>query len=242
MTFAAYMGLASAWLAAIVSPGPDTVQLIRLGSRSRRNAMYAALGISCGNVIWPIVTMVGLAALITAFPWILALLYLGGGLFLLRMGVGSFRGGCADYRQHATFSVGEEGDGGVASQSDHSVSADSEPTHQGSHNTLTDLHAWKLGLATNLSNPKALLFFGAVFAQFLPVDISIGERLIVLLIMTIIGVMWFCGFSWAVSLPVWAEKLQRANPIIEMLAGAIFALLALFLLYEGISTVVDSVH
>ncbi|WP_459610408.1 LysE family translocator [Corynebacterium urogenitale] len=236
MTIGAYLGLLGAWIAAIASPGPDTVQLIRLGSRSRRTAIVAALGICSGNILWPVVTMAGLAALIAAFPWILAILYIGGGLFLLKMGIGSFRGGLADYRSRSTVPARIVTDGDTSGFQ--GTATPSQDTATSCHQ-MSDCQAWKLGLATNLSNPKALLFFGAVFAQFLPVDISLTERLAVLLMMTVVGLMWFCGFAWAVSLPLWAEKLQRANPIIEMAAGVIFALLASFLLYEGILTVSD---
>ena len=58
--------------------------------------MWAAVGICTGNILWPIVTMAGLSALIAAFPWILAVLYLAGGLFLIRMGIGSLRSGWAE--------------------------------------------------------------------------------------------------------------------------------------------------
>lgn len=236
MTGGAYLGLLGAWIAAIASPGPDTVQLIRLGSRSRRTAIVAALGICSGNILWPVVTMAGLAALIAAFPWILAILYIGGGLFLLKMGIGSFRGGLADYRLRSTVPTRTVTDGDTPGSQGTVTPPQDTAT---SRHQMSDFRAWKLGLATNLSNPKALLFFGAVFAQFLPVDISLAERLAVLLMMTVVGLMWFCGFAWAVSLPLWAEKLQRANPIIEMAAGVIFVLLASFLLYEGILTVSD---
>lgn len=86
MSLAAFLGLLGAWVLAITMPGPDTVQLIRLGARSRRSAVFAALGICTGNVLWPVVTMLGLAALIATFPWILTVLYLFGGCFLIYMG------------------------------------------------------------------------------------------------------------------------------------------------------------
>lgn len=225
MTVAAYLGLLGVWVTAIASPGPDTVQLIRIGSRSRRAALWVALGISTGNILWPVVTMAGLSALIAAFPWILAVLYLGGGLFLLRMGVLSFRGGWKDYRSRAVV---------PAVPADQ---ASSESASSASPSPMSDAKAWRLGLATNLSNPKALLFFGAVFAQFLPVDITLTERLLVLLLMTIVGVIWFCGFAWVVSLPLWAEKLRRANPVIEMAAGVIFVVLGAFLVWGGVEKI-----
>lgn len=226
MTFAAYLGLLGTWIAAIASPGPDTVQLIRLGARSRRIAFFAALGICTGNVLWPVVTMAGLSALIAAFPWILAVLYIAGGLFLLRMGIGSFRGGWAE-RKTASSSPSSLSD--ATPDQPTSVPASTPPA-----DVMSPVAAWRLGLMTNLSNPKALLFFGAVFAQFLPVDITFAQRVLVLVMMTAVGLMWFCGFAWLVSLPVWARKLQQINPIIEMVAGVIFMLLAAFLLFNGV--------
>ena len=61
-----------------------------------------------------------------------------------------------------------------------------------------------------------------------------AERVIVLVMMTAVGLVWFCGFVWLVSMPLWARKLQQFNPIIEMAAGVIFALLGLFLLFNGV--------
>lgn len=212
MDLAAYLGLLGAWMVAIMSPGPDTVQLLRLGARSRRSALWAAVGICTGNVIWPVVTMAGLAALIAAFPWILTLLYLGGGAFLLWMGFGAFRGGRA-----ALSSFGD---------------ATSRP--QPPSSPMGPLRSWRLGLATNLSNPKALLFFGSVFAQFLPVGISLGERVAVLTLMTTSGLAWFCSFAYLVSNPAWAARLQRFNPWMEIIAGVVFMILGGFLIYEGV--------
>lgn len=229
MTVAAYLGLLGAWLIAIMSPGPDTVQLLRLGSRSRRNAVLAAVGICTGNVIWPVVTMLGLAALIATFPWILTILYLGGGAFLLRMGFGAFRGGRADLRTRASVPV---------PRSDASLAAEPTAVDPTLADTtiphLNDAQAWRLGLATNLSNPKALLFFGSVFAQFLPVGISIPERIAVLAMMTVSGLAWFCSFAYLVSNPAWSTRLQKFNPWIEIIAGIVFMILGGFLVAEGI--------
>lgn len=230
MTIASYLSLAGVWILAISAPGPDTVQLLRLGSRSRRNAVFAALGICTGNIIWPLLSMLGLAALIAATSWALALLYLGGGAFLIYMGIGAIRSGVAGRRAQTTA-------GGVSEAAmgpDHSddSSASSSPVLA----ELSDGAAWRLGLATNLANPKALIFFAAVFAQFLPLDADWGTRALVILMMTVIGVLWFVGFAWFVSLPVWAARLQRYNPIIEIAAGVVFILLGGLLAIEGIKT------
>ena len=229
MTLGAYLGLLGAWLTAIASPGPDTVQLLRLGARSRRNAVAAALGICCGNIMWPIVTMAGLAALIKAFPWILTGMYAVGGLFLMYMGWSALRTGVRDLRAHARLPRPEVlGETGVGQ----SVASGQVAATTGIK-SLTDFQAWRLGLATNLSNPKALLFFGAVFAQFLPAHVGFLDRVLVIVLMTVVGGIWFCGVAWAVSQPRWARALNRANPWIETVAGVLFILLGGFLVYQA---------
>ena len=231
MSLAAYLGLLGAWVLAIAVPGPDTVQLLRLGARSRRSAVFAALGICTGNVLWPVVTMLGLAALIAAFPWILTALYLFGGCFLIYMGQGAFRSGYADWRARAALPAVSLDDATRAPTADSEAKASVRAP-------LGDFASWRLGLATNLSNPKALLFFGSVFAQFIPVEASLLDRLLVLILMTIVGVAWFCGFALAVA--AGAEKIQRINPFIEMVAGVLFVVLGAFLAFEGMQMLMGS--
>ena len=231
MSLAAYLGLLGAWVLAIAVPGPDTVQLIRLGARSRRSAVFAALGICTGNVLWPVVTMLGLAALIATFPWILTALYLFGGCFLIYMGQGAFRSGYADWRARAALPAVSLDDATRAPTADSEAKASVRAP-------LGDFASWRLGLATNLSNPKALLFFGSVFAQFIPVEASLLDRLLVLVLMTAVGLMWFCGFALAVA--AGAEKIQRINPFIEMVAGVLFVVLGAFLAFEGVRLLVGS--
>ena len=231
MSLAAYLGLLGAWVLAITVPGPDTVQLIRLGARSRRSAVFAALGICTGNVLWPVVTMLGLAALIAAFPWMLTALYLFGGCFLVYMGQGAFRSGHADWRSRAALPAVSSYDAPTGESGDRGPQGTALAP-------LGDFASWRLGLATNLSNPKALLFFGSVFAQFIPVEATLLDRLIVLVLMTLVGLLWFCGFALAVA--AGAEKIQRINPFIEMVAGVLFMVLGAFLAFEGVQMLVGS--
>jgi len=103
---------------------------------------------------WIVASVLGLSALMHAFPQILAVLQLVGGAYLAWMGYGAIRN---------------------ASNPD--VPAASRV-----------VHPFRLGVATNLSNPKAVLFFGAIFAQF-----SAGLPEALLLIGA--GLAWFFRFA-----------------------------------------------
>ena len=83
------IALLGVWLAAIASPGPDLVQIIRVGSKDRRAGVMCALGIMLGNTIWIVASLAGLSALIQAFPQVLSVLQIVGGAYLLWMGIGA---------------------------------------------------------------------------------------------------------------------------------------------------------
>ena len=85
MAFSALVTLMGVWFAAMASPGPDVMQIIRLGAHSTRAAVWAALGSTTGLTIWTVASLAGLSALITAHPGILVALQVVGGCYLLWM-------------------------------------------------------------------------------------------------------------------------------------------------------------
>jgi threonine/homoserine/homoserine lactone efflux protein len=214
VTTGALLSILVAWLLAIASPGPDLVQLLRVGA-VRRNGVWCALGIMSGNLLWILGSMVGLSALVDAVPGVLTALFLLGGCFLAWMGQGALRGGLAARREQRA--------GGTSSVPAAATAG------------MTTAHAWRLGLATNLSNPKALVFFGAVFAGFVPPETSWAARAVVLLMMLVTGVAWFVAVAWMVSVPALGRRLQAAGSWIDIAAGTVFLLIAAVLLVEGVT-------
>jgi threonine efflux protein len=212
MTGGALLSILVAWLLAIASPGPDLVQILRLGA-VRRHGVACALGIMTGNTLWIVGSMVGLSALIDTFPWVLTALFLVGGTFLAWMGQAALRGGLAERR-----SAGTEVPVAAAT----AAARVSTPG------------AWRLGLATNLANPKALVFFGAVFAGFVPPDTGWGMRLTVLVVMLVTGIAWFVAVAVMVSVPALSRRLQAAGPWIDIVAGVVFLVLGVVLVGEGL--------
>lgn len=213
MTTGALLSILVAWLLAIASPGPDLVQLLRVGA-VRRNGVACALGIMSGNLLWILASMLGLSALVEAFPGILTALFLVGGCVLGWMGQGALRGGLAARQKDAALS---------------------DAASSLLSTTMTTAQAWRLGVATNLANPKALVFFGAVFAGFVSPDTSWAMRSVVLAMMMVTGVAWFVFVAVAVSVPALSRRLQAAGAWIDIVAGTVFLILAAVLVIDGIS-------
>lgn len=217
MTASAFASLLVVWVAAVVSPGPDVVQVTRLGVRSKTAGMWAGVGIVTGTIIWMTASLLGLSALINVRPGILAVLQLIGGAYLLWMGAGALRAGLtAPTPGHPT--------------SPANPTAADKPAEP----AVGAARAWRIGTATNLSNPKALLFFGAVFAQFIRPDMGWGWTLLILVVLDAVALAWFLALAWAVR--GLSRALLRNARIIDAITGLIFLALAVWMLVDGVRT------
>jgi len=217
------LALIGVWVAAIASPGPDVVQIARLGVKSRAAGVACAVGIMVGNTFWIAASLLGLSALIQAVPQILAVLQLVGGAYLLWMGIGAIRAGLAARKNTAGASGAGSMDGG---------GAEAVPTPDvAPAAALPTSKAFRIGVATNLANPKAVLFFGAVFAQFVTPGMGWEWMLVILLTLVVIGVAWFVGF--AVLVDKFAGFLDRHGHVVDVVTGVIFVALAVWMLVEG---------
>lgn len=90
----------------------------------------------------------------------------------------------------------------------------------------------RLGMITNLSNPKALLFFAALFSQILPPDAGWLDRAEIVLVLTAVGLAWFLSFAVLTSSRAFQRWFGRATPHIDLAAGGVFILVAVVILIE----------
>lgn len=140
MTLSAFMAAWFIHLVAAASPGPTILMSARIGvTEGMRPGFYYALGCGIGALFWALAALFGLAVLFRVAPEILWGFRLAGGLFLLWLAVGMWR--------HAADPLPEAAVG-------------SPPRKAGS--------ALRLGVATQIANPKPAIFFGAVFVGTVP--------------------------------------------------------------------------
>ncbi|MBN9644415.1 LysE family translocator [Corynebacterium sp. CCM 8862] len=193
-------------MAAIASPGPDIVQIIRTGAASRTAGIWCAVGICTGNLIWITASLAGLSAAVRTFPGIVTALQIVGGLFLGWLGIAAV----AAWRR-ASAPPGGAG------------AAPPPPRHRWA--------AWRLGVATNLSNPKALLFFGAIFARFIHPDDTIATAVVITVVLVAVEVVWFVGV--AVAVEKMAATIRARAQLIDAVAGVVFLAVAAVMLGEA---------
>lgn len=209
MSLAAWGGLAIAWIAAVAMPGPDVLLILKLGVRERRAAVLAAVGVMVGNVVWITASVLGMGALFKAAPAILPAIQVAGALVLAYLGVMSVRGGIGQLR-----------------------AARSGSPDAGATRVRRPL---LLGITTNLANPKALIFFTALLSQFLPAHAGIGTQFVIIVAMVASGLAWFVGVALASSGARFRAWFSRAAPWFDVVAGALFVLIAGAIGFEAVA-------
>ena len=179
-----------------VSPGPDNLMVLGVGiARGRASGVAFGLGCGFGCLSHTFLATLGVSALIAASPLAFTLLKMGGGLYLVWLGVQALRSR-----------------GGVTMAS-----------AQGPDESLRRLFA--KGLLANAINPKVVLFFLSFLPQFVIAERGhVGWQTLQLgLVFTLQAALLFglLGyFSGAVG--NWLQRHGRAGLWLDRLAGTIF--------------------
>ena len=176
----------------MVSPGPDFFLIIKNAARYQRSAaMMTAFGIIVAIALHMSYCVAGLAVLITTTPWLFNILKYAGAAYLIWIGI------------HALFSRGGS-----------KINIDNQTPQEVSLKS-----AFLQGYLCNLLNPKATLFFLAVFTQVLEVNSGVGEKL------WYAGIILGLSFIWWPMLVVLIQSapvrlaLAKAQKIIDRLLG-----------------------
>ena len=199
----AWIALTLAWAAALSAPGPDVFLLMRVAVRERRAAVFAALGIMTGNTLWIMASVLGLTSLFASVPQLTPILQAVGSCILGWIGVQSIRAGLRAM---------------CVTRTEQAIHAPRRP--------------YLLGFVTNISNPKALIFFTALLTQFLPPALPGQDRLLVIIMMVGIGLVWFVGVALACSVARFREWFGRFAPWLDVIAGAVFLVVGLAVIAE----------
>ncbi len=140
-------------LLAVGSPGPATLAIAGTSMASgRRMGLALASGVTTGSFIWSVAAAFGLGALMAANVWVFEIIrYIGAG-YLLWL---AFKSARSAWRGTKV-----------------------EPRTLAA---TTPRRAYAKGLALHLTNPKAILFFGALYAIGVPPGTSVTGLLIVIL-------------------------------------------------------------
>ena len=173
-----------------------------------------------GIAIWLAAASAGLAALVRVYPQIMTGLQVAGGLLLASLGVLGLRGW---WRSRA-------GAGLVDGNPDGPVSP--APDRPDPRLPGTD---FARGLATNLANPKALVFFGAVLTPFLSGEVPPGQSVVLVAGMIAVALVWFCTLAVAASHRRVNERVGRVLPTVDVVVSVLFLAVGVAFVIEALA-------
>lgn len=205
---ALFVAVATAHALGVMSPGPDFAMVTRQSlALGRAAGVWTAAGIGSGILFHVAYGLFGLSWLTQHFPWSLDAIALAGAAFLLWMGVQALR---------AQPLPGEGDMGGRAERG----------------------NAWRnylVGLATNVLNPKATLFFVALFTTVVAGPVSTATMLVLALWLPLSTFAWFATVALLLSHPGLRRGLRRHAHRLDRAMGAVLVLLALAVIARTVS-------
>ncbi|MDK4268899.1 MULTISPECIES: LysE family translocator [Corynebacterium] len=219
------------WFAAMASPGPDVVQIIRLGARSTRAAVWVAIGSTTGLALWTIASLAGLSALISTHEGILVLLQVLGGSYLLWMAYSAISSGLRERRAPATVSSGLRERRAPATVVGTEKQAP-QPRGFTPDGIIKAKTAYRMGLVCDLSNPKVVIFFGAIFANFIDPGMGVGGNVVVAAVLILESLVLFVGVG--LSTRAVSKWMAKNSAWVDIVSGIVFLLLGVIILFEGI--------
>ena len=196
----AFLTVALIHLLAVMSPGPDFAMVTRNAlSFSRRNGVLTALGIAMGNSVHVAYSLLGIGFVISQSILLFNAIKLLGAIYLIVIG---WKALTAKTTTPAAAVLG----------------------------TLPDpspLRALRNGFLCNILNPKATVFFLALFSQIIDPHTPLATQLFYGLYTSVQTFTWFGFLALVISLPAIKRLFKRVQNHVERVMGAILILLGI---------------
>lgn len=195
-----FIAIAVAHLFAVASPGPDFAVIMRqCVTAGTRAGVWTAMGVGAGIFLHVSYCILGVALLLSRSQTLFAVTKLLGAAYLFYLGVQAFRA-----------SMQEQAVAGVASE----------------EISVRPWRAFGLGFLTNGLNPKATLFFLALFSVVIDAATPLSVQLLYGLYLGLATFAWFAGLSLLLGRPAVRAFLLRAGVWFERGMGLVLILLA----------------
>ncbi len=191
-----------AWLVGGASPGPATLALASTGmARGRRTALALALGILVGSATWAVAAAAGFSAAMLANAWLADVMRVVGAAYILWLAIKSIR------------SAMRPGAPTLAA----AMPADARKAFLG-------------GLTLHLTNPKAILGWGAVYAIAVPPGSGVAELAAMGAFLFSGSIIIFVGYALLFSTEAAMRRYVGLRRWFEAIFGVLFGGAAVMIL------------
>jgi threonine/homoserine/homoserine lactone efflux protein len=191
-----------------MSPGPSFILVARTAvANSRADGLATAIGMGGAAIFFATLALLGLQAVLLSVPTLYMALKILGGAYLLYLAVVIWRG-----------------------------SKQTIDIQEGSYKKPSKIYqSFKIGLITQLSNPKTAIFYGSVFAALLPEKVSVSMILILALMLFILEAGWYSIVALVLSSNAPRKVYLNSKAILDRVASLIIGGLGLKLIIDASS-------
>ncbi len=181
------------YIGVALSPGVNFALIGQTATRySRREAFVVAAGVVSASALWMFAALAGLVALVERAGRLFDVIRIAAAIYLILLGLQRLRS--------------------------------REPAELPDLDTAPKPH-WRhygAGFLTGLGNPKAILFFGTLFAAAFPADASIGLLLSGAAVVLVSSVVIHVGLASLLSTETVREGYQRTRKVTDRIFGVVF--------------------
>jgi len=199
MTLSGFLILWALHLMAAISPGPAVLMAARTGlTQGFRTGFILSVGIGLGGMFWATLAFSGLSVLFQTAPTLLWAIRLIGGVYLIYLAITMWRG--AD-----------------------------QPLDMAQETALprSPASAIRLGLVTQLTNPKTVAMFSAIFLGTVPADTAPWQYAAILLAVFLNETIWCSAVARVFSFDRSRATYLRLKSVIDRAFGGLLLLLGL---------------
>ncbi len=195
-----FAGLMLAFGINAVLPGADFAMVLRQSiAHGRRTALFTSAGVATSILVHGSYTLLGVGVIVGQSLLFFNILKWAGAAYLLYLAISVLRG-------PAPTAPGDL---------------------SGAEPTRGDLSAFALGFLTNLLNPKAVLFFLALFTTLVSAHTSVDIKAVYVASMSVMLFAWFALVSIFFTTPSVRQGFFRLGRWFNRVTGITFILLAI---------------
>ena len=198
--------------AGAASPGPSLALVVRTAlAHGRMAGVTVALAHGVGVAIYALAVVFGVSGLVTRVDGAMFVVQVLGALFIIYLGAKMLRAGLEGLMAGDTTPL--------------------DPGNECSNKVTAAVHA-RDGLLIVVLNPKIVVFFVAIFSQFLTPSLSLSSQLGAAALAGIIDASWYGVMAFIVSKKGVRDRLQRAANPLDVFFGVLLITVALLVLWS----------
>ncbi|KYN23975.1 lysine transporter LysE [Vibrio cidicii] len=198
MTLTVWLSLFTICILGAMSPGPSLAIVAKHAlAGGRKNGLATSWAHAFGIGIYAFVTLIGLAVVLQQSPLLFKTISYAGAAYLAYLGVNALRS-----------------KGGVAAKLE-------------SGEQTSVWQSAKEGFLISILSPKIVLFFIALFSQFVALGNDLSNQVIIVATPFIVDGLWYTFITIVLSSSKVVDKIRAKAQLIDRLSGVVLILLAL---------------